>query len=69
MRRVHVRTVHSQEAQLELRTIDLYKGLLLTPGCVMDRARNQFLSRAGLAQKNRVAGSHGFHEIQNMAES
>jgi hypothetical protein len=32
---------------------------------------NQFLARTGFAQKQhrRVAGSHGLHEIQNMAES
>jgi len=45
--------------------VELYKGPFLTLAAFMDGARNQFLSRAGFAQKQhrRVAGSHGFHEI------
>jgi hypothetical protein len=37
----------------------------------MNGTRNQFLSRAGFTEKQyrRVAGSHGFHQTQNVAES
>src|SRR5689334_2206905 len=38
---------------------------------LMNGPRNQFLSRAGFAQKQhgRLAGSHGFHQMQNVTES
>src|SRR5579863_1961343 len=51
--------------------VELYEGPILTPAAFMDGARNQFLSGAGLPQKQnrRVARSHGFHQVQNMAES
>src|SRR5580698_1920692 len=52
-------------------TVELYEGPLLAAAAFMDRPRDQFLSRAGLPEKQnrRVAGSHGLHEVQNMAES
>src|SRR5207245_9421422 len=51
--------------------VQFYKGPILAPAAVMDGACNQFFSRARFAQKQhgRVAGSHGFNETQNMAES
>src|ERR1700735_1848517 len=51
--------------------VELYEGALLTMATLMNGTRNQFLSRAGFTEKQnrRVTGSHGFHQIQNMAES
>src|SRR5438309_3801644 len=51
--------------------IELHEGPLFTPAAFMDGARNQFLARTGLTKKQhrRVAGSHSFHQFQNMAES
>src|SRR6267154_351686 len=52
-------------------TVELYKGPLLAHAAIMNGAHNQFLSRTGFSQKqySGVAGSHGFHEIQNAVES
>ncbi len=51
--------------------VQLYEGPLLTMAAVVNGTRNQFLPRAGFAQKQhrRVGGSHGFHQIQNVAQS
>src|ERR1700722_17545113 len=50
--------------------VELYERPVLSAAALMDRARDQFLSGAGLPEKQhrRIAGSHGFHQIQNMAE-
>src|SRR6266852_1147597 len=50
--------------------IEFYEGPVLAPAAFVDRARNQFLARTGFAEKQhrRVAGSHGFHQVQNMTE-
>src|SRR5882762_6283642 len=52
------------------RAVELYEGSRLAPAAFMNRARNQFLSRTGFTEKQhcRVARSHRFNEIQNMAE-
>src|SRR5580700_7290152 len=51
-------------------TVELYEGPLLAAAAFMDRPRNQFLSGAGITEKQnrRVARSHGFHEVQYVAE-
>src|ERR1700674_917489 len=51
--------------------VELYEGPFFTPAAFMNRARDQFLSRTGFTEKQyrRVAGSHRFHKVQNMAES
>src|ERR1700687_843474 len=51
--------------------VQLYEGPLLSPAAFMDCPRNQFLSGASFPEKQygRVAGGHGFHEVQDMAKS
>src|SRR4029077_18863458 len=52
-------------------TVEFYECPLLAPAAFVDGARNQLLPRAGFAEKKygRVTGSHGFDQIQDMAQS